>query len=676
MPGTIQDSMQSAVQESLEGALLSLLHRDAERENFEDLREQINLLPDSEGKKRLLTSAAMAITVMERLVQHKQRERGLLAVIETAQDLTAITDTDAVLHAIVQRARKLLGCDVGYLSIYDEKHQDFYVRATDGAFSEQFRKVRVGMDVGVCGYVARHRTPYSSSDYLGDSRFSHDVKIDAAMQDENIQSILGVPLLAGERVSGVLFVGDRYLRAYSAWEKSILATLGAHASVAIDNARLFEQAQEALARASATNELLARQSAGARAAAEAHEALTSLVARGGDLSDICDMISSRLGGRVAVCDETGKEICVSETGAEAGAATAPARRATVGRRAAFEAGIHTVLDEARRRGRSVQAYERRGDVCRICAVMGGRGLLGGLVIHTPQALDDVAVRILERAGMVAGIVLLLRRQQEFSLRSDAPAILRALTYAPQGDVLALAPRAAAHGLDLERPMQLALLRVAGNVSTVPGWLPLSGLSSFNALCDEDGVNVCVLVNLADAPRVRHALEAGMAEAQYACAGVISLPVHDARALPDARRRCEACLDLLDALGRGQIVADEQSLALYTPLLAGANAPAAEDLLAATLGPLYRPGHARSQQLARTLLAYLDHGYNASAAAKSLGLHLNTLRQRLEVAQVLLGDWRADGRALELHMGLRLWHLRDELPPAQRASGPGTSDTHA
>src|SRR5690606_3391595 len=91
----------------------------------------------------------------------------------------------------------------------------------------------------------------------------------------------------------------------------ILSTLAAHASVAIGNARLFEQAQKALRQASTTNALLTRQTADTRAAAEAHEQLTSLVARGGDLPDICLMVGHRLGGYVIVRDEGGSEICAS-----------------------------------------------------------------------------------------------------------------------------------------------------------------------------------------------------------------------------------------------------------------------------------------------------------------------------------------------------------------------------
>jgi DNA-binding PucR family transcriptional regulator len=78
-------------------------------------------------------------------------------------------------------------------------------------------------------------------------------------------------------------------------------------------------------------------------------------------------------------------------------------------------------------------------------------------------------------------------------------------------------------------------------------------------------------------------------------------------------------------------------------------------------------------LAGTLLAYLDCGYNAAEAARSLSLHINTLRQRLEAVDALLVGWRDAGRALEVHVALRLWRLRDPqrfTVPTEPAADPG------
>src|SRR3546814_7024025 len=144
-------------------------------------------MPPTPKRAQQIASLEIGIALKERFEQHQLRERGLLALIETAQDLTAITDLDQVLQAIVQRARKLVGCDVGYLSLYDPQRGDFYVRATDGAFSEKLRQIRIGSDVGICCFVARNRTPYTTADYEFDERFVHTRHVDTAVIDENVK---------------------------------------------------------------------------------------------------------------------------------------------------------------------------------------------------------------------------------------------------------------------------------------------------------------------------------------------------------------------------------------------------------------------------------------------------------------------------------------------------------
>src|SRR5690606_24114522 len=90
--------------------ILRVLYQGEDRQELVGLRDGIMSLPEGEAKEDLVRSIEMAITIRERFEQHQRRERGLLAVIETAQDLTALTDLDRVLKAIVQRARKLVGC--------------------------------------------------------------------------------------------------------------------------------------------------------------------------------------------------------------------------------------------------------------------------------------------------------------------------------------------------------------------------------------------------------------------------------------------------------------------------------------------------------------------------------------------------------------------------------------
>ena len=69
--------------------------------------------------------------------------------------------------------------------------------------------------------------------------------------DEGLVAILGVPLRLGPSVIGVLFAANRTERPFAREEVALLVSLGAHAAVAIDAARLLTETQAALAELSA-----------------------------------------------------------------------------------------------------------------------------------------------------------------------------------------------------------------------------------------------------------------------------------------------------------------------------------------------------------------------------------------------------------------------------------------
>jgi sugar diacid utilization regulator len=81
---------------------------------------------------------------------------------------------------------------------------------------------------------------------------------------------------------------------------------------------------------------------------------------------------------------------------------------------------------------------------------------------------------------------------------------------------------------------------------------------------------------------------------------------------------------------------------------------------ATIGGLLAHDQRRNGELTQTLLAYLEHTHNAKATADFLKIHVNTLRQRLEAVDAILGNWRAGGRSLEVHVALRMNNLRKRI----------------
>ncbi|MDY7579176.1 GAF domain-containing protein [Herbaspirillum sp. RTI4] len=642
--------------------ILALLHQNADKASFSALQQRLDALPpDTKNKPLLLHSMQMATTIQARFEQYQQRERGLNAVIETAQDLTAIRDLDHVLQAIVHRARKLMGTDVGYLSVIDREQGDFYVRATDGAFSEKFKRIRVGRDIGICGYVALNKTPYSSSEYRADPRFAHTHPIDAAVTEEGIVSILGVPLLSGAEVIGVLFVGDRYARAYDAWEMSILSTLTAHAAVAIDNARLFQETQVALKQVSDANALLKKQTEGTLIAAEAHEQLTSLVAKGGGLKELCEMVANMLNGDVTVIDEGEQTLHVAGKGlltdkGEAHAVGSPSQKLLH----AHQDSIHAAMMESRIIGRSVAALTTPEEVCRVSAVVGNRGLLGGLIIRTPVELNEVEVRILERSSMVTGVVLLSQERQDDAARQEIPALFRGLLSQPQAKLSRLLEQAARHGLDLTQPFHLAVVQINAERSAylLRKWQSAGPMR--HTLCDAIDDTMVFISSVAVQEELRQFLYQFFSqEIRHPVTGVLSRQETQLAALPASYQSMLRCLSTASALGRSGAIFLEQELSLYAVLFEKRGEADLDAFLSAMLGKLYHADKQRRTELARTLLTYLDKGHNARAAASALGVHINTFRQRLEAIDALIGNWNEAGRALEIHVALRLWKLRED-----------------
>ena len=77
----------------------------------------------------------IALRVRSLLARRRRREEELSALYDTANDLAGLRQLDAVLTAIVRRARTLLGTDVAYMTLTDTERGDTAMRVTDGSVS-------------------------------------------------------------------------------------------------------------------------------------------------------------------------------------------------------------------------------------------------------------------------------------------------------------------------------------------------------------------------------------------------------------------------------------------------------------------------------------------------------------------------------------------------------------
>ncbi|MER6426418.1 GAF domain-containing protein [Streptomyces sp900105245] len=631
-----RDHVQPAPNGSAEAEYLELLTRDASVEAY----ERPVLAARAEGRSadriaELEQAKRLALRVRAELEGRRRREAELSALFETAHDLAGLRDLDAVLQAIVQRARSLLGTDVAYLTLHDPARGDTYMRVTEGSVSARFQQLRLGMGEGLGGLVAQTTRPYVTDDYFEDARFQHTRTIDSGVSDEGLVAILGVPLMLGPHVIGVLFAADRRARVFEREQIAVLGSFAALAAAAIDTANLLTETRAALAELERANQIIRDGSAVIERASDVHDRLAELVLRGGGVHDVAAAVSEVLDGTVLFT--------------EAGAAPAEA------------------LEASRAEGHAV----RHGGEW-IAAVTAGGELLGALVLRGQRALDPVDQRTLERAAMVTSLLLLARRsaaEAEHRVRGE---LLDDLLDARDRDPRLLRERAARLQADLDATHVVLAARLDGPAADADEeaaarrrlWSAASHLAAtrHGLAAARDGGTILLLPlgagDTATELAGRTARHLGTAVHQPVTVGA-SAPVTGLTAHPETVAAAYAegrrCLDALHLLGRAGDGAAAEDFGFLGLLLAGERDVAG--FVGRTIGPVASYDERRGTDLLRTMDAYFSCGMSPARTKDALHVHVNTVAQRLERVGRLLGeDWQTPARALEIQLALRLHRL--------------------
>lgn len=187
-----------------------------------------------------------------------RRTRELAALQEVSREITSQLEIRQVLQSVTDKARALLGGEVAILCLLDEPGQVLHSSASSGP------------QEALCGgQTSAHRDPAvrvlagKGALPCGAGKCEECCGILAVPFR---QSHLVAPLRIGERVIGALCVGGAMTRQFPGEAVHLLTELANSAAIAVDNARLYQQAERMAT-------LEERQ----RIAAEMHDGLAQMI---------------------------------------------------------------------------------------------------------------------------------------------------------------------------------------------------------------------------------------------------------------------------------------------------------------------------------------------------------------------------------------------------------------
>ncbi len=170
--------------------------------------------------------------------------------------LSQSLDFDAVVAQTVQSVRKLLGVKAALLFTYEPETGDLVARAGSGDVAARLEPpVVFPKGTNVVGFAVQERRPIFSPDALVDARFASDPAAHERLDASPDRTILALPLLVQDRPIGALSLRDATGRVFTAEEVRLAQAFADQAALALENARLYVQADrrrreaEALARA-------------------------------------------------------------------------------------------------------------------------------------------------------------------------------------------------------------------------------------------------------------------------------------------------------------------------------------------------------------------------------------------------------------------------------------------
>jgi signal transduction histidine kinase/DNA-binding response OmpR family regulator len=207
-------------------------------------------LADAVERRARRAAEWVAAESARQLNREMREQQELLETLNRAgRLLSAELNLDKLAQGVTDAATELSGAQFGafFYNVADERGERHALYAVSGVPREAFSHFAMPLDTELFGPTFRGETAVRIDDVRKDARYGHDSTHHAMLTGHlPVTSYLAVPVVsrAGD-VLGGLFFGHEAAGVFREREERLVVGLAAQAAVAMDNARLYRQAQEA-----------------------------------------------------------------------------------------------------------------------------------------------------------------------------------------------------------------------------------------------------------------------------------------------------------------------------------------------------------------------------------------------------------------------------------------------
>jgi len=227
------------------------------RNNGETIHVSLTVSPVRDASGRVIGASKIARDISDR--KRTETERALLLSREqesrkTAELLNRISpmlaaelDLERLVQSITDLATELVGAEFGsfFHNVVNEQGESYVLYTLSGAPREAFAGFPMPRNTEIFGPTFRGEGVIRCEDVTRDPRYGKTAPYYGMPEGHlPVRSYLAVPVVSrSSEVLGGLFFGHSTAGKFTEQHETILTGLAAQAAIAIDNARLFEQAQ-------------------------------------------------------------------------------------------------------------------------------------------------------------------------------------------------------------------------------------------------------------------------------------------------------------------------------------------------------------------------------------------------------------------------------------------------